>query len=82
VYIGKLDELEIDFIASKPNRRIYIQVAYLLSETSTRERETKPLMAVKDNHPKYVLTMDDLPESNTDGIQRRYLPRFLMDADW
>jgi uncharacterized protein len=59
VGIGVMGEKEIDFIATKNNEKIYVQVAYLLSEKQTVEREFTPLVDVKDNYPKYVLSMDD-----------------------
>lgn len=82
VEIGKLDELEIDFIASKENTRIYIQVAYLLSDDRTRDREFKPLRLVQDNFPKYVITMDELPASNTEGIIRMNILDFLASDEF
>lgn len=79
VSIGKIGELEIDFIASKREKKLYIQVAYLLGSEDTIEREYKPLKLIKDNHPKYVLSMDSLPESNTDGIIRMHVSDFLLN---
>lgn len=78
VYIGKIDNYEIDFIADRNNEKIYIQVAYLLADENIREREYRPLYKINDNYPKYILTMDKMPETNTDGIIRRYFPDFLI----
>ncbi|MBI4646860.1 MAG: ATP-binding protein [Bacteroidia bacterium] len=78
VYIGKYDEYEIDFIAEKSGNRIYFQVCYLLSSAETVEREYKALRKIKDNYPKYVLSMDNLPETNTDGIIRMNIIDFLL----
>ena len=60
VYIGKFDNREIDFIAEKENRKIYIQVAYLLESQQTIEREFSVLKSINDNYPKYVISMDDI----------------------
>lgn len=79
VSAGKFDDYEIDFIATKPGEKIYIQVCYLLTDEKVRTRETRPLMQVQDNYPKYILTMDRLPESNDEGIQRKYLPQWLLE---
>jgi len=78
VFIGKLDDLEIDFIAEKSGEKIYIQVAYLLETEQTREREFRVLEKVKDNFPKYVLTLDNLPPSNNNGIIRMNITDFLL----
>ncbi len=78
VMIGSVESQEIDFIAENNSGRLYIQVAYLLSDEKTVEREYRSLMAIKDNYPKIVLSMDALPESNRDGIFRMYLPDFLL----
>lgn len=78
VTIGRYDDYEVDFVAEKPNERLYIQVSYMLSDDVVREREFRPLYKINDNYPKCVLTMDSIPESNTDGIERRYLPDWLV----
>jgi hypothetical protein len=77
VEIGKLGELEIDFIASKENLKRYLQVAYLLTDEQTRDREFKPLRLVQDNFPKYVVSMDEGPAGNDNGIIRMYILDFL-----
>ena len=53
VFVGKLGEMEVDFVAVKGQERIYLQVAYLLADQSTREREFRPLQDINDNHQKY-----------------------------
>ena len=79
VFIGKLDDLEIDFIAEKSGEKMYIQVAYLLETNQTREREFRVLEKIKDNYPKYVLSMDNLPTSNYNGIIRMNIIDFLLN---
>jgi len=78
VAVGRYDDYEVDFVAEKQGGRIYIQVAYLLFDDSVRERELRPFYKISDNHPKIILTMDAGPESDTDGIARRFLPDWLM----
>ena len=78
VCIGKIGEYEIDFVAEKNGVREYFQVSYLLSSGETMEREYRPLELLDDNYPKYILTLDDLPESNTNGIIRMNLRKWLL----
>ena len=78
VYVGKLDNTEVDFIAEQTNKKIYIQVSYKMTEKSTIEREYKPLLAIKDNYPKYVLTMDEHFKDTIEGIEHRHIADFLL----
>lgn len=68
VFVGILDNYEVDFVAIKRNKTIYIQVSYLLSETRTIEREFGNLLKIKDNHEKIVITLDDMKFDNYEGI--------------
>lgn len=79
VHIGKLDNLEIDFIGIKKNERIYIQVAYLLAEPSTIDREFAPLTQINDAYPKFVVSMDNNWKDNIEGIKQRFIPDFLLE---
>ena len=79
VFVGKNGDKEIDFIAEKDNERIYVQVAYLLADESTKEREFGNLLQIKDNYPKYVVTMDDEAGGNTLGIKHLHVMDFVMD---
>jgi predicted AAA+ superfamily ATPase len=81
VTIGKINDPEIDFIAIKNNRPLYIQVAYLLTDDKTVEREFGALEKIRDNHPKLVVSMDQLPASNQDGIQWLNLVDFLLGKE-
>lgn len=78
VFIGKLDDKEIDFVAEKANEKIYIQVAYKLENTQTINREFKPLIEIKDQYPKYVVTMDDFWKDSIDGVKHLYITDFLL----
>lgn len=80
VFIGKFDDLEVDFIAKKNGNITYVQVSYLLETEKTRKREFKVLEKIKDNFPKYVLTMDNLPKSNQNGIIRMNIIDFLQNG--
>ena len=79
VFIGKLDNLEVDFIAEKSGKKFYIQVTYLLKSEKTMKREFGVLEKIKDNYPKYVLSMDNLPTSNNNGIIRMNITEFLLN---
>jgi hypothetical protein len=73
VYIGKVGSKEIDFVAKKNSENVYIQVAYKLSSEDTIEREFSPLKSIKDNYPKYVVTMEDVWQNSFDGIIIAYM---------
>ena len=78
IFVGKQGSKEIDFIATKADDKLYIQVSYLLSSKQTIEREFSPLLAIRDNYPKYVLSMDTIFGSDYDGIKRLNLIDFLL----
>jgi uncharacterized protein len=79
VYVGKLNNLEIDFMAESGGKKLYIQVCYLLESKKTIEREFKPLLEIQDNYPKYVVSMDELFEADYEGIGRKNIRDFLLD---
>lgn len=79
VNIGKYDDFEIDFIAEKQDERLYIQVAYLLPDRGTIDREFRVLKKIRDNYPKIVLTMDEFQKINRNGIKSMYLIDFLLN---
>ena len=78
VYIGKLDNKEIDFIAERQTEKVYFQVAYKLESQQTVDREFSPLLAVDDHYPKYVITMDDFWKDSIDGVIHLYIVDFLL----
>lgn len=78
VFIGKLDNKEIDFIAEKQSEKIYLQVAYKLESEQTIAREFAPLLAVSDHYPKYVISMDDFFKDSIDGVKHLYINDFLL----
>lgn len=77
VYVGKKGDLEIDFIAEKQGKKIYIQVAYLLANDETIKREFSVYNSVKDSYPKYVVSMDELDFSQN-GIIHKNIKDFLL----
>ena len=79
VYIGKYNDIEIDFIAMKPNERIYYQVTRSMLDENVERREKNSLLAVKDNYKKVILTMDNVKNKQIDGIEVINIIDFLMN---
>ena len=82
VYVGQLQAGEIDFVCTKPDgQRIYVQASYIIADMATREREFGNLRAIKDNYPKYVISMTPLLTRNDDnGIKHLHLRKFLKEG--
>ena len=82
VYVGQLQVGEIDFVCTKPEgQRVYIQVSYIIAEQATREREFGNLRSIKDNYPKYVISLTPLLAKNDDvGITHIHLRKFLQEG--
>ncbi len=78
VFVGKLDDKEIDFVSIKNEDKTYVQVAYLIADDKTYEREFGNLLAIPDNCPKIVVSMDDTATGNYKGIQHLSIRKFLM----
>ena len=78
VSIGKVGNLEVDFIAEKNGQKIYYQVAASILDPATYEREFAPLKAIRDSFPKYVLTLDEFPMGE-DGINQLNIIDFLLE---
>ena len=78
VYIGKVGETEVDFVAEKPNDKLYIQVTETMASPETRERELRPLRMIPDNYEKIVLSMDRSYINSYDGIKSLYLIDWLL----
>jgi uncharacterized protein len=77
VHVGKYQDKEIDFVCKRGNEKIYIQVAYLLANEQTLAREFGNLELIKDNYPKYVLSMDEFASGNRNGIEHKNVRDFL-----
>lgn len=82
ITIGKLDDLEIDFIATKGTEKIYIQVSTQLTNDKVIEREYRSLEMVKDSFPKYVLSLDKGFETSRNGIRWMNIVDFLLSNSW
>ena len=76
VFIGKLDEYEVDFVAVHQQGILYVQVAATVRDESTLQRELRPLQKISDNYPKIILTLDEDPDMDYEGIRR------LNALDW
>jgi len=81
VYVGRNRAKEIDFVAEKANKRLYVQVAYLLASDETIDREFGAYAKIDDNYPKYVLSMDAIDFSRN-GIIHRNICDALLDPVW
>ncbi|MFA7200232.1 MAG: ATP-binding protein [Bacteroidales bacterium] len=80
VYVGKLGTGEIDFVADKSGAKLYIQIAYKLDGQATIDREFGNLLAVSDQYPKYVITLDDFWQGSVKGVEHLHITQFLLNA--
>jgi len=80
VFVGKMDTLEIDFVAKRGDKTIYIQVCENMDSDDTRKRELTPLRAIKDNYPKYIVVNNFRNLGNIDGIECIFIADFLMNV--
>lgn len=78
VYVGQYNNIEIDFIAIKPNERIYYQVSRSIMDENVEMREKKSLLAINDNYKKVILTMDNVKNKQLDGIEVINIIDFLL----
>lgn len=76
--MGTLPNGEIDFVAEKGGTSVYIQVAYIIADDNTMEREFGNLLKIQDNYPKYVISMNPMTRpQNYEGIKHLTLRQFL-----
>lgn len=80
VYVGKYNDLEIDFVAVSPNERIYYQVTRSLLSEDVENREKKSLLAINDNYKKVILTMDMAYNKIIEGIEVKNIVDFLLES--
>ncbi len=78
VFVGKYNDKEIDFVAEKQGDKIYVQVAYKIDNEQTKEREFSVLLNIKDQYPKFVVTMDDFWRESVEGVRHFYISDFLL----
>jgi uncharacterized protein len=81
VKIGKLENKEIDFVAERQDRTVYLQVTYLINNKKTEEREFGNLLAIPDAYPKYVVSMDALAGGSYKGIKQLNIKDFLLNFE-
>lgn len=79
VFVGKVDDTEIDFVAQNSRGNTYIQVSASVRDENTLKRELRPLQALNDNYPKILLTLDEDPDCDYNGIQKRNVLDWLLE---
>ena len=82
VNVGKDGNAEIDFVASRQNEKLYVQVTLKMSSEKTRQREYEHLLKIPDNYPKYVLTTDEFSGGNYKGIETMHIADFLLSTKY
>lgn len=79
VAVGKVGDMEVDFVASSPDGLFYVQVAASVRDPKTLERELRVLQKINDNYPKVILTLDEDIDADYEGIRRKNALRWLID---
>ena len=82
VCIGKYKDKEIDFVATKQNEKIYVQVTQEIKSEKTQKREYEQLLEIKDNYPKYVVLTDDFAGGNYQEIKTMHITDFLLSKEY
>lgn len=82
VYIGKTKDKEIDFVTTKQNEKIYVQVTQEIKSEKTQKREYEQLLEIRDNYPKYVVMADDFAGGNYEGIKTMNIVDFLLSKEY
>lgn len=82
VYIGKIKDKEIDFVATKQNEKIYVQVTQEIKSEKTQKRECEQLLEIRDNYPKYVVMADNFAGGNYEGIKTMNIVDFLLSKEY
>lgn len=82
VYIGKIKDKEIDFVATKQNEKIYVQVTQEIKSEKTQKMEYEQLLEIRDNYPKYVVMADDFAGGNYEGIKTMNIVDFLLSKEY
>jgi predicted AAA+ superfamily ATPase len=77
IHIGQLENKEIDFVVGKEGKKMYVQVAYLINDKATRDREFGNLLSISDNYKKVVVSMDKITGDDYKGIQHLNILDFL-----
>ena len=82
VNIGKTNDGEIDFVATRQNEKLYVQVTERITSEKTERREYDRLLDIRDNYPKYVLRTDDFAGGNYEGIKTMHVADFLLSDEF
>jgi len=82
VCIGKIGDAEIDFVATKQENKLYIQISEHIEKEETKEREYGRLLGIADNYPKYVLRTDEFAGGNYQGIKTMHVADFLLSTEY
>ena len=82
VNVGKSSDFEIDFVATRQNEKVYVQVAQEIGSPKTEKRECARLLEINDNYPKYVLTTDAFSGGNYQGIKTMHIADFLLSTEY
>ena len=82
VNVGKTGDGEIDFVATRQNEKVYVQVTQKMKSEKTEKREYDRLLEIHDNYPKYVLTTDDFAGGNYEGIKTMHIADFLLSSEY
>lgn len=82
VYIGKTKDKEIDFVATKQNEKIYVQVTQEIKSEKIQRREYEQLLEIRDNYPKYVVIANDFAGGNYEGIKTMNIVDFLLSKEY
>ncbi len=69
VYVGKMQNCEVDFVCLRHDERLYVQASWTIDDEETADREYRSLESVGDNYPKIIVSMDDIPRKNRNGIE-------------
>jgi hypothetical protein len=79
VFVGKQADREIDFVAEKNGKKVFIQVAYMITDEKVHEREFGNLLKIEENYPKLVVTMDEFAGGDYKGIEHWTIRKFLTE---
>ncbi len=82
VCIGKIGANEIDFVATRQNEKLYVQITQQISSEQTEKREYERLLEIHDNYPKYVLRTDEFAGGNYEGIKTMHVADFLLSKEY
>ena len=82
VNIGKTSDGEIDFVATRQNEKVYVQVTQQIASEKTERREYERLLEIRDNYPKYVLRTDEFAGGNYEGIKTMHVAEFLLSDEF